>query len=206
MKASALMSKWSGAVLVALLAGSLCAPARAELQFVGRRREHENGLSAVYATLPARGKEVNVSVEEVPASEWDRREEIDEPDAVGMYDEETHQLLLKGGEDDLELTFAHEFGHHVFSVSFSDAERRTWRRFWRMHRGEMPEGDAEEDPEEGFAECYAGTYYQGPRPWRLAPTIKEEIRTFFKPAVPAVPAVPTAPSAPSESASKSPGD
>jgi hypothetical protein len=165
---------------VGLLAAAFCpTPARADLVVRGPIREHEALFRSLYARLPERGKKVDVTVQEVSPAEWTKVSGADDPDAVGVYDDQTREIFLKQGEPDLEWTFVHEFGHHVFFAAMGNAERRDWRRYWTQHQAQMPEGDAQDDPDEGWAECYAGVYCPKKLGWRLAVSIQDKTRTYF---------------------------
>ena len=163
-----------------LLAAALCpSAARADLIIRGPHREHEALFRSIYAGLPARGKNIDVTVQELTPDEWAKTSGVDDPDAVGVYDDETRELFIKQGEPDLEWTFVHEFGHHVFFAALDRGERRDWRRYWKQHQAEMPEGDAQDEPDEGWAECYAGVYSPKKLEWKLAVSLGDKTRTFF---------------------------
>lgn len=153
-----------------------------DLSYSGSDRVHEKTVRAVFTGLPARGKQITVMVREVRPEEWKTVDDEGESGAVGVYDDEERTIYLKSGERDLDFTFAHEYGHHVYFCTFTGAERRTWRRFWRMNRREMPDAYAREDPDEGFAECYAGNFYGQGAPWRLSPLVREQVASYFQPA------------------------
>ena len=124
--------------------------AHASLLFDPQHREHESEIRAVYAALPIRGKEVDVTVAEISPTEWKTVDDSGDPDTVGMYNDATRQLFLKQGDDEIDFTFAHEFGHHVYYASLSRTERRNWKQFWKAHRTEMPGPDAKDDASEGI--------------------------------------------------------
>jgi hypothetical protein len=166
----------AGCLLAALLAPR---PAHADLIIRGPHREHEAMIRSLYANLPARAKNVDVTVQELTPDEWAKMSEEDDPDAVGVYDDQSREIFLKQGEPDLEWTFVHEFGHHVFYAALGKGERRDWRRFWKQHQSEMPEGDASEDADEAWAECYAGVYCPKKLDWALASNLRDKTRTFF---------------------------
>lgn len=166
-------------VLAAIAVGYNAFPARSALVFQGPRRDHETTIRTTYTALPQRGKQSDILVSEFSGAEWRTAEEVDDPESLGIYDENTHRLLLRGDDHELAVTFAHEFGHHVFYTSFSRSERSAWRRYWKAHRTEMPAGEAREDADEGFAECYAGTFFPGTLAWQVADPIKARMRAFF---------------------------
>ncbi len=168
-----------------LLAGGLLTlalfppSAHADLVIRGPHRDHEALIRSLYAELPARGKNMDVTVQEVTPEEWSHLDAAEDQEAVGVYDDQTREIFLKQGEPDLAWTFVHEYGHHVFFAAMAGSERRDWRQYWKHHQREMPEGDARDDADEGFAECFAGVYCPQKLTWTLAAGLRDKTRAYF---------------------------
>lgn len=167
---------------LALLA-TMALPAHADLIFRGEHRAHRREIQRVYRALPDRGSAIDVEVFELPEAEWGLVTSLGGMDgAIGLYQPDRRRMALQAGYEHLGFVFAHEYGHHVYFAALTDAERADWKRFWTANLAAMPRDYARTTEVEGFAECFAVTYYPGRAPWdmRLSPLVKAKIRSYFQ--------------------------
>lgn len=131
-------------------------------------------LAAMYARLPARGKETDFLVVEMTDSYL-----LDRCDCVGIYFEDG--LSLIEADDEEGLTFLHEFAHHVWVKSLTPAEQQRWARTWRGLLRFVPEtGGGRSCAAEGWAECYS-YYFRSPDMRRkLNAGLQKAVAAFFE--------------------------
>lgn len=119
--------------------------------------QRQTEMRALFDAFPKRGRGVDVTVREwVPGLGYDSN-------VVGLYSPSEPMITLRRFKvvGDTLLTFAHEYGHHVWFTEFTDKEREDWKAFWAYSLKRMPRDYAKENEVEGFAECFARTYYTG---------------------------------------------
>ncbi|HLK57613.1 MAG TPA: hypothetical protein VKU00_13695 [Chthonomonadaceae bacterium] len=76
-------------------------------------------------------------------------EKEEDPDTITLRES------LRGSEVD--MVFTHEYGHFVWDIRMTRAQRDQYRRIWKVqkHQGSLVTRYAGDSPEEGFAEAFA---------------------------------------------------
>ena len=110
-----------------------------------------------YLKLPARGKNDPCLIEVVPFYKWSEKPHEMDRWTLAYYRKSTDQMTLRGDLDPktFRVVVAHEFGHHVYFVTFTTKEMTEWQTFWDKNLIAMPRDYARYSASEGWAECYS---------------------------------------------------
>lgn len=131
-------------------------PARADLVFEDPRPVEAARMQALYASLPALGKDRECRVFVLSSGAWriTRTLRLGPLDGVHHLNTDgSSDVFLPGGDRWDDAAFAHEFGHHAWGSLTSD-QRATWAAFWRGNVERMPHRFGRRNEREGWAWCY----------------------------------------------------
>jgi hypothetical protein len=134
----------------ALLALSLCVPARAELVLHPSAQDHAKQWTRLWLKLPERFRALDVHVRE-----YDGDIEGYGSSLLGAYWEGSPGRIAVSGRGQTNHVMAHELGHHIH-VQLTAAEAAIWIAAYQdaKEAGTLPSEYAHTNPWEGFAECW----------------------------------------------------